>query len=59
MQCLVNVFRLEVWIGGEDLIAGLAGSEQPKQPRYWKSEPPDARLSGANTWIDCNSHEPH
>jgi hypothetical protein len=29
MQCLVNVLRREVWIGGEDLIACLARSEQP------------------------------
>jgi hypothetical protein len=29
MHCPVNVLGFEVWIGGEDLIACLASSEQP------------------------------
>src|SRR6202011_4222402 len=56
---LVDVFRLKVRVGGEDLIARAAGSQQPKQPRDREPEPSDARLSGANAGINRYSGEFH
>jgi hypothetical protein len=41
------------------LIAGAAGSEQPKQPRHREPEPANARFSGANTGINRYSGELH
>src|SRR5438874_727059 len=57
LQGLVDISRLEIGVVGEDLIAGAACSEQPKQPRHREPEPPDARLSSANAGINRYSSE--
>jgi GMC oxidoreductase len=59
LQGLVDIFRLEVGVVGEDLISRAACCEQPKQSRHRKPEPPDAWLSGANAGINRYSGELH
>ena len=56
---MVDIPRLEIRIGRENLVACFARSEQPEQPCHREPEPPDARLSGANSWINRNSRKPH
>jgi hypothetical protein len=56
---LINVLRFKLGILGDDLICCFTGGEQPKEPRDREPEPPDARLSGADVWIDCDSGKLH
>src|SRR5207248_11558715 len=49
---LVDVFRLEVRVTGQNLFACLAGGEQPEQTSHGKTQPPDAGFAGAYQRID-------
>src|SRR5438309_7335362 len=47
-QGLVDVRCLKVGVGAEDLVATLAGGQQPQQSRHGEAQIPDAWLPGAD-----------
>src|SRR2546430_15778651 len=58
-QGFVDVRRFKVGVCAEDLVATLAGGQQPQQSRHGETQIPDAWLPGANVRAHRDPRELH